>query len=112
MWPHAACNTLEREAAEQENPDRLVEINFELHHAIHCAAHNRYLLQSLASVVDTLGLLRHSTFVLPGSARQAHAEHQAMVSAIGRRDAKAAETTAASLARCCTTLWPIFCPHA
>ncbi len=87
-------DTLEREARAQRNPDRLVEINFELHHAIHCAAHNRYLLRSLGSVVDTLGLLRHATFVLPGSARQAHDEHQAMVSAIGRRDAKAAEKTA------------------
>lgn len=82
---------LKREAGERDDPERLVEINFELHRAIHCAAHNRYLLQSLGSVVDTLGLLRHSTFVLPGSARQAHQDHLAIVSAIGRRDADQAE---------------------
>jgi len=87
-------DTVEREARQRRHPDRLVEINFELHHAIHCAAHNRYLLQSLGSVVDVLGLLRHSTFVLPGSVRQAHEDHRAMVSAIGRRDAAAAEATA------------------
>ena len=55
------------EASEKHNPEKLVVINGELHQTLYGAAHNPYLLQSLNSIVDTLGLLRHSTFVLPGS---------------------------------------------
>jgi DNA-binding GntR family transcriptional regulator len=79
---------LAREAAAGHDPDRLVELNFEFHRGIYRAAHNRYLLQSLSMVVDALGLLRHSIFVLPGSAAEAHRDHVAMLDAIaaGRAD--------------------------
>ena len=77
------------EAAARENPEKLVVINSELHQTIYAAAHNRYLLQSLNTVVDTLGLLRHSTFVLPGSIELAHREHLRIITAI--RDRKPAE---------------------
>jgi DNA-binding GntR family transcriptional regulator len=77
------------EASEKDNPDKLVTINGELHRTLYHAAHNRYLLQSLNSVVDALGLLRHSTFVLPGSIELAHREHMQIVRAI--RDRKSAE---------------------
>ena len=70
------------EVTEKGNPDRLVTINGELHQALYAAAHNPYLLQSLNSVVDTLGLLRHSTFVLPGSIELAHREHLQIIRAI------------------------------
>jgi DNA-binding GntR family transcriptional regulator len=77
------------EASEKDNPDKLVTINGELHRTLYHAAHNRYLLQSLNSVVDALGLLRHSTFVLPGSIELAHREHMQIIRAI--RDRKSAE---------------------
>lgn len=77
------------EVTEKGNPDRLVTINGELHQALYAAAHNPYLLQSLNSVVDTLGLLRHSTFVLPGSIELAHREHLQIIRAI--RDRKPVE---------------------
>src|SRR2546427_241125 len=64
-----------KEARAGNDPDRLVTINGELHQTFYKAAHNRYLLQSVTTVVDALGLLRHSTFVLPGSAELAHREH-------------------------------------
>ena len=57
----------ESELGAKDDAARLVLINSELHHAIYAAAHNRYLLQSLSTVTDALGLLRHSTFVLPGA---------------------------------------------
>jgi DNA-binding GntR family transcriptional regulator len=77
------------EASEKSNPDKLVTINGELHRTLYHAAHNPYLLQSLNSVVDALGLLRHSTFVLPGSIELAHREHMQIIRAI--RDHNSAE---------------------
>jgi DNA-binding GntR family transcriptional regulator len=76
------------------DPEKLVLINSELHHAIFAAAHNRYLLQSLSTVTDALGLLRHSTFVLPGSIAQAREEHLDIINAIRARNEKRAEEAA------------------
>jgi DNA-binding GntR family transcriptional regulator len=42
-------------------------------------------------VVDTLGLLRHSTFVLPGSIELAHREHLKIIAAIRKHRSDAAE---------------------
>jgi DNA-binding GntR family transcriptional regulator len=80
-----------RELSVSQEPEKLVVVNFEFHHALHCAAHNRYLLQSLSSVVDALGLLQDSTFILPGSGREAHKEHLEIIEAIERRDPDAGE---------------------
>jgi DNA-binding GntR family transcriptional regulator len=85
---------LEREKAAKRDPRRLVEINFDFHHRLYCAAHNRYLLQSLNLVVDTLGLLRHSTFVLSGSAKAAHDQHKRIIAAIEKRSPEEAEAAA------------------
>jgi len=79
----------EREASTE--PSRLVLINSELHETIYAAAHNRYLMQSLRTVTDALGLLRHSTFVLPGSVEQASQEHIRIVDAIRARNSERAE---------------------
>lgn len=82
----------EKEA--RNNPARLVLINAELHQAIYSATHNRYLLQSLNGIADTLGLLRHSTFVISGSAEQAHKEHLDILGAIRDRNPAKAEKAA------------------
>lgn len=82
------------EAKALADPQRLVEINDQLHDALFRAAHNRYLLQSLTTVLDTLGLLKQTTFVLPGSAIAAHRQHVAIVAAIRARDAERAEQEA------------------
>lgn len=87
--------TVALEAKESRRPDKCVVINRDLHQTIYQAAHNRYLLQSLNTVVDALGLLHHSTFVLPGSIEQAHREHIRIVSAIRDGDSE----KAAALAR-------------
>ena len=79
------------ELAAENDPPELVLINSELHHAIYSAAHNRYLLQSLRTVTDALGLLRHSTFVLPGSIELARSEHLEILNAIRDRDEVRAE---------------------
>jgi DNA-binding GntR family transcriptional regulator len=82
---------VESECEAREQPSRLVLINSELHEAIYAAAHNRYLMQSLRTVTDALGLLRHSTFVLPGSVEQANQEHLQIVNAIKVRNPQRAE---------------------
>lgn len=84
----------ESEEAAKGNPDQLVIINGELHQAIYSATHNRYLLQSLNAIADTLGLLRHSTFIIPGSAAQAHREHLEILRAIRDGDSSKAEKMA------------------
>lgn len=83
-----------READALGNPRSLVRINDRFHDTLYRAAHNRFLLQSLTAVVDTLGLLKHSTFVLPGSGTAAHRQHTAIVKAIAKRDADMAEQVA------------------
>ena len=86
----------DREIAARSSPEDLVLINAELHQAIYSAAHNRYLLQSLNTVVDTLGLLRHSTFIFPGSIDIAQKEHLGILQAIRIGDSKRAQVLAAA----------------
>src|SRR5258708_3579431 len=69
-------------------------LNSELHQTLCAAAHNRYLLQSITTVVDALGLLRHSTFVLPGSIELAHREHLQIITAVRDRNSAEAERLA------------------
>ena len=83
-----------RESEHENDPGRLVTINGDLHRAIYEAAHNRYLLQSINTIVDALGLLRHSTFVLPGSAAAARREHMEIIRAIRSGNAARAEQMA------------------
>ena len=83
-----------REIENENDPGRLVTINGELHRVIYEAAHNRYLLQSINSIIDALGLLRHSTFVLPGSAATARREHMEIIRAIRSGNAARAEQMA------------------
>jgi DNA-binding GntR family transcriptional regulator len=82
------------EARARADSDKLVTINNELHQTFYRAAHNKYLLQSITTVVDALGLLRHSTFVLPGSAESAHREHVQIIRAIRDRNSAEAERLA------------------
>jgi len=86
----------DKEAESKNDPKALVAINAELHFAIYSAAHNRYLLQSLSTIVDTLGLLRHSTFVLPGSIELAHKQHLGILRAIRDGDPRRAEQLASA----------------
>ncbi len=65
-----------------------------LHQAICEAAHNRYLVQALTQLSDSLGLLPGTTFQVPGRPQEAREEHLAIVAAIERRDADEAERLA------------------
>ncbi|TKT69534.1 GntR family transcriptional regulator [Aquamicrobium sp. LC103] len=75
------------------NYEELSEINLRIHQMILLAAHNRYLLRSLSQLSVTMSLLP-SLLSKGDRARQATAEHKAIVSALLARDSEAAEAAA------------------
>lgn len=80
-----------REEAAAKDASLFLQVNSDFHTAIYEASHNRYLLRS---VVDALGLVRNSTFVVEGSIEQARREHHGILKAIRAGDAKTAEQRA------------------
>ena len=76
----------------------LAEVNQRLHGLLYLAAHNRYLLRSLEQLAATMSLLP-TLLTHGGRAEAAHAEHRAILAAIGRRDGDAAEAAARAHAR-------------
>ena len=75
-------------------PMHLVRLNQALHGALYRAGHNRYLLRSLQALSNAMVLLGGTTLSIPSRSESAHEEHRAIVSAIERRDADAAEEAA------------------
>jgi DNA-binding GntR family transcriptional regulator len=72
------------------DPLVLSAINLRLHTLLHRAAHNRYLLRSLAQMTDTMALLP-TMLGDPARARQSHEEHLEILAALQARDGAAAE---------------------
>ena len=85
----AAINA-EMEAAEGDGV-ALSELNTQFHRTLTRAARNRFLVRSVDTIHTTLLILGPSTLAQPERARAAVAEHGAVVSALRRRDGKAAE---------------------
>jgi DNA-binding GntR family transcriptional regulator len=77
-----------------DEPERLVPLNRRFHHAIHEAAHNRYLTQALNAVHDSIALLHSTTFRVPAKPDRSDLEHRRIIQAIERRDPDAAEAAA------------------
>ena len=71
-----------------------VSLNLQFHQAIYEAAHNRYLMQTLESLLDSFALLRNATFRLPHAPRDSHEERRRIIAAIERRDPDQAEKEA------------------
>jgi DNA-binding GntR family transcriptional regulator len=69
-------------------------LNRQFHQAIYEAAHNRYLLQALDSLLDSFALLRSTTFRLPHRPRDSHEERRRIIAAIEQRDPDLAEKEA------------------
>ncbi len=84
-------------AAEHDLPHEagaLYQHNLAFHQALYAAAHNRFLVKSLAVLHDAMSLLGTTTLAWPGRPREALAEHTRIVDAIERRDAESAEREA------------------
>jgi DNA-binding GntR family transcriptional regulator len=75
----------------ETDPRKLAAHNRRFHGALYRAAHNRYLLKTLNVLSDAMALLVATTLSLTGRPNTARDEHQAIVDAIERRDADAAE---------------------
>lgn len=94
----AMSELVEQEPQRFDDPRGLAELNIRLHGLLYLAAHNRYLLRSLEQVSATMALLP-SLLTHGGRAAAAHAEHRAILAALGRRDGAAAEDAARAHAR-------------
>jgi DNA-binding GntR family transcriptional regulator len=81
----------DRDKAYGDNPIRLVKNNRLFHETLYRASHNRYLLKTLSMLRESMALLGKTTLSLPGRSSTAFEEHNALVSAIERHDAVAAE---------------------
>jgi DNA-binding GntR family transcriptional regulator len=68
-----------------------IRINRLFHQALYRAAHNRYLLQALNALSDSLALLKSTTYEVPGRPDAARLEHMRIAEAIRNRDPAAAE---------------------
>ena len=69
-------------------------LNRRFHEAIYGAAHNRYLMQTLNSLLDSFTLLRSTTFRLPHRRRNSDEERRRIISAIEKQDSELAEKEA------------------
>lgn len=78
-------------AAATGDAARQADLNRAFHNAVYEAARNRYLLETLRGMHDTLLLLPGTTFETEGRHGRATAEHEALVAAIRDRDADRAE---------------------
>jgi len=80
------------ESRSARDPQRLAMINLTFHRAIHVAAHNRYVVQSLNDLSEAMSLLRGTTYSMKGRPESADVEHRAILDAIEKGNPDAAET--------------------
>jgi DNA-binding GntR family transcriptional regulator len=91
----AALRTIaDQDAALAGDPQRLAKNNQLFHQTLFRAAHNRYLLKSLSSLQASIALLGGTGLAAGQRAHFAVSEHQALVAAIERHDARSAEDIA------------------
>jgi DNA-binding GntR family transcriptional regulator len=85
---------LEQEAELLNNPAALIPLNRQFHDIILESARNQFLSKAIAGVYSLIPLLGDSNLLNGPHAREAHAQHRAIVDAIERRDAARAEALA------------------
>ncbi len=85
---------LEKGLQVSDDPRQLNQINWELHHAIYNSGHNRFLIQSFASISDAMALLRGVKYIPEGRPKKLYDEHKKIIDAIKNRDMDAADKAA------------------
>ena len=91
----AMRDLLDRQArTHDEDYAALARLNRLFHDVIYRATHNRYLISTLDGFESSLALLTGTTYVAPGRATTALAEHGDLVSAIEAHDRDRAEEVA------------------
>jgi DNA-binding GntR family transcriptional regulator len=81
---------LEKHAAARD-VDRYYEVNYVFHDALQELAGNRWLQHMIGDLRKLLRLSRHRSLKLEGRQQESLAEHRALMAALHRRDAPAAE---------------------
>ncbi len=72
------------------DPSALARANRRFHKQIHLASHNRFLVQQLGLVHQSMALMATTSLAAVGRDEDARAEHQAIVEAIAAREPAAA----------------------
>ncbi len=90
----ALREVLRLEAKVLSNPAALIPLNRQFHDIILEAARNQFLARAIAAVYSLIPLLGDSNLLDGPHAREAHAQHKAIVDAIGRRDTARAAAVA------------------
>ncbi|EIM72674.1 putative transcriptional regulatory protein GntR family [Nitratireductor aquibiodomus RA22] len=72
----------------------LNQINWEFHNAIYSAAHNRFLLRSIAAISDEMALLKGTKYIPDDRPASLHQEHRHILDAIAARQPDAADEAA------------------
>jgi len=91
----ANLNQLQDQLRAAEGDDLLHKhLDRRFHRAVYEAAHNRYLMQMLDSMLDSFALLHSTTLRLPHRQRNSDEERQRIIAAIQKHDANRAEKAA------------------
>jgi DNA-binding GntR family transcriptional regulator len=85
---------IDLEASQLDNPAALIPLNRQFHNIILESAHNQFLSKAIAGVYSLIPLLGDSNLLNGPHAREAHAQHRAIVDAIECQDAARAEAVA------------------
>lgn len=85
---------IEKDRQNLTDYDHLARTNKLFHQSIQRAAHNRYIVQALSGLEESMALLGPTSLAVEGRAAEALAEHEQIVGAIEKRDSKAAEKIA------------------
>lgn len=85
---------LAEESAQLDNPSALIPLNRQFHDIILECARNQFLSRAMAGVYALVPLLGDSNLLNAFHAREAHAQHRALLVAIERQDAANAERLA------------------
>jgi DNA-binding GntR family transcriptional regulator len=79
-----------KQAAADEDPAALLQLNFQFHAIIRDATQNRYLQRSLTALQNAARRFPTTPLSLPGRIDESQAEHLAIAEAIARGDVDAA----------------------
>lgn len=82
---------LEKDKSIGNDPVRLARNNRLFHECLYRAAHNRYLSKTLNALRESMALLGQTTLSMEGRSVHALREHDALVTAVEKRDPVAAE---------------------
>jgi DNA-binding GntR family transcriptional regulator len=89
-----ALKSILREMASANDPVDIKARNIDLYHTMYTIAQNAFLLKSLQGLTGAIDLLPGTTLAQPGRPRRSLDQLWAIVDAIGRHDAGAAEALA------------------